>query len=170
MKFKQQFEPLDTQQHLVKDFDCTKKSMNDFLIKFAAKHAKQGISTTMVLTGDDNNLSKLPIAAYYTLGISTVYKQEIPSSSLPNYPIPVTLLARLAVDIHYQKQNLGTKTLIYALRHAVKLNDQGLKTHGLILDVLDDEALRFYKQFNFFQEFPGNAMKLFVSMQTLQKI
>lgn len=124
----------------------------------------------MVLLVEDANLQKLPIVAYYTLGISTVYRDKIPSSNLPTYPIPLTLLARLAIDVKYQKQNLGTKSLIYALRHALKLNDQGLKTHGLILDVLDDEALCFYKKFNFFQEFPGNPLKLFVSIQELRKL
>ncbi|MDR3501375.1 MAG: GNAT family N-acetyltransferase [Legionella sp.] len=170
MKLKQEFVALDSSKHLIKNFDCTKKTMNDFLVKFAIKHAKQGISTTMVLTVDDPSLQKLPVVAYYTLGISSIYRDEIPSSSLPTYPIPLTLLARLAIDVHYQQQSLGRKSLIYALRHVVKLNDLGLKTHGLMLDVLDDEALSFYKKFNFFQEFPGNPMKLFVSMQELRKI
>ena len=170
MKLSQEFVPLDPNKHLIKDFDCSKKTMNDFLVRFAAKHAKLGVSTTMVLSIDDTNSNKLPVVAYYTLGISTVYKNELPSPSLPTYPIPLTLLARLAIDINYQKQNLGTKSLIYALRHAVQLNEQGLKTHGLILDVLDDEALSFYKKFNFFQEVPGNSMKLFVSMNELKNI
>ncbi len=169
MKFSQEFEPLNPNKHLIKEFDCTKKVMNDFLVRFAAKHAKQGISTTMVLTVDDSSLLK-PIAAYYTLGISTAHRNEIPSSSLPTYPIPLTLLARLAIDVKYQHQKLGTKSLIFALRHAVKLYEQGLKTHGLVLEILDEEALLFYKKFNFFQEFTTNPTKLFVSMNELKKI
>lgn len=169
LQLAQEFVPLDPSQHLINKFDCSKKVMNDFLIKYAAKHARQGLSTTMVLAVEEP-IEKTPIAAYYTLAISTVYREEIPSSALPKYPIPVTLLARLAVDVNFQGINLGKKSLIYALRHAARLNTQGLKTHGLVLEILDDQALSFYQKFNFFQEVPGNPMKLFVSMNELRKI
>lgn len=170
MSLNQQFVPLNPSEHLIRNFDCKKEGMNEFLVKYAAKHAKQGISTTMVLAVHDTILTKLPIAAYYTLALSTVHREAIPYSGLPTYPIPVTLLARLAVDVNFQGNNLGKKSLIYALRHSVRLNNQGLPTQGLVLDVLDAEALSFYKTFNFFQECTDNPMKLYVSMKELQKI
>jgi hypothetical protein len=170
MIFNQEFFQLNPKEHLIKNFDCKKKSINEFLIKYAAKHASKGISTTMVLTISDSGLVKLPVAAYYTLALSTIHRESIPCAGLSSYPIPVTLLARLAVDTNYQGKNLGKKSLIYALRHSVRLKNQGLPSQGLVLDVLDAEALLFYKTFNFFQECTDNPMKLYISMNELQKI
>ncbi|OYQ77512.1 GNAT family N-acetyltransferase [Wohlfahrtiimonas chitiniclastica] len=171
MKLQQSFVPIDKSLHLIKSFNCGKSSMNEFLSRFAIKHAQLGLSKTFVLTVDDPMLDKLPIAAYYTLGISTVYRQDLPvSTSLPRYPMPVALLARLAIDNNFQRRNLGTKTLIYALRHAVKLCDYGLPAVGLVLDVLDEDALKFYQKFDFFKPLTNDPMRLFVSMESLRHI
>lgn len=170
MRFSQAFEPLNTHQHAVKSFDCGKTEMNQFLKKFASKHAKQGISKTMVLTSLEPDVARQTVVAYYTLSITTVYRKSFPTQSLPRYPIPVTLLARLAIDTRFQKQKLGTKTLIYALRHAAQLNELGLTTYGLVLDVLDEEALAFYNTFHFFLPLSDDPMRLFLSMHELKKI
>ncbi len=145
--------------------------MNLFLSRFAVKHGKQGLSRTFVLPERSTSKGKIPIAAYYTLAASTIYRAEIPAKeSLPRYPLPMVLLARLAVDLKHQGKGLGEKSLIYALRHAVRLCDKGLSAHGLILDVLDEEALRFYQRFNFFHSLSNDPMKLFVQMNALRKI
>ena len=170
MKLHQKFIPINKAEHLIKTFDCGKPDMNFFLSRFAIKHAKLGLSKTFVLPIDEDS-NKKPIAAYYTLAISTINRQDIPTQqSLPHYPIPVTILARLAVDIKFQGKHIGEKTLIYALRHTVRLCDEGLPTYGLILDVLDDNALKFYQRFNFFHNLTDNPMRLFVPLNSLRKI
>ena len=167
----QSFVPINKTEHLIKSFDCGKPEMNLFLSRFAIKHAKLGLSRTLVLPEVSTLPSKTPIAAYYTLAAATVSQQRIPvEHSLPRYPLPVALLARLAVDLQYQGKRLGEKTLIYALRHAVRLCDEGLPAVGLILDVLDEDALRFYQRFDFFHCFTDDPMRLFVSMNVLRKI
>lgn len=168
MKLSQKFCAVDNSKHLIKNFDCGKKDMNQFLSRFAIKHAKLGLSRTMVLTIDDNK-DKKQVAAYYTIAASNVIRKTIPTTqSLQHYPIPIALLARLAVDINFQGNKLGEKALIYALRHSVRLCDRGLPAYGLVLDVLDNEALGFYKKFNFFQPFSDNPMRLFVPMNKLR--
>lgn len=170
MKVNSDFEPVDNKKHLIKEFDCGRECMNTFLQRFAVKHAKKGLSRTMVLTIDEPCLVKRKIVAYYTLSLSTVHRKSIPASGLPVYPIPVTLLARLAIDRNLQGKKLGSKVLIYALRHTVRLCDAGMPTFGLVIDVLDDEALKFYRSFNFFYEFTENPKKLFVPMSDLRQI
>lgn len=171
MKLSQAFEPVNKKEHLVKSFDCGKQAMNTFLHRFAIKHAKLGLSRTLVLPVDDPDAAIKKIAAYYTLAASTVTKEEIPTQqSLPQYPLPVALLARLAVDINFQGERLGEKSLIYALRHVTRLCDEGLPVFGLILDVLDEDALKFYQRFNFFHRFTDDPMRLFASMKLLRKI
>jgi len=144
--------------------------MNDFLARHAIKHMKDGLSRTWVLP-DDQPSGKAKIVAYYTLTMATVSREEIPASvSLPKYPIPTVLLAKLAVDVQYIKRGIGKKMLIVALRKAVELSDKGLSAHALILDVLDDEALSFYKKFDDFKSFTNDPMRLFVPMSVLRKI
>ena len=170
-KLAQKFVALDKSKHSVKDFDCGKKDMNQFLSRFAIKHAKLGLSRTMVLTLDEKKIDKAQVIAYYTIAASNVVKQSIPTDqSLPHYPIPIALLARLAVDINFQGNYLGEKMLIYALRHVLRLCDRGLPAYGLVLDILDTEALKFYQKFNFFHEFSDNPMRLFVPMAVLRRL
>ena len=170
MSLEQAFVAVNKAQHHLKGFDCGKPTMNNFLSKFAEKHSKLGLSRTYVLP-EATQTEKAPIAAYFTLTTSSVTKEEIPvKQSLPQYPLPVVLIARLAVDIRYKGTGLGAKTLIYALRETVALSKAGLPAYGLILDVLDAEALGFYQHFGLFDSFTDDPMRLFVSMKTLEQI
>jgi hypothetical protein len=170
LPLEQAFVAANKAQHHLKGFDCGKPSMNNFLSKFAEKHSKLGLSRTYVLA-EAIQAEKAPIAAYFTLTTSSVTQEEIPAKqSLPQYPLPVVLIARLAVDIRHKGTGLGGKTLIYALREAVALSKAGLPAYGLILDVLDAEALGFYQHFELFEPFTDNPMRLFVSMKTLEQI
>jgi len=148
--------------------------MDEFLARYALKHRKLGISSTWVLPvtlAESATKKKALISAYFTLSSATVLREEIPfKSSLPAYPLPVVLLARLAVNIEYQGQGLGEKTLITALRQSVGLTEQGLPAIGLILDVLDQPAYAFYAHYKLFEPFIGNANRLFVPMHVLIKI
>jgi GNAT superfamily N-acetyltransferase len=146
--------------------------MNTFLARYAAKNMGLGLSSTWVLPAEERVEGvKTPIAAYYTLASSTVAKVEIPTdTNLPNYPVPVVLLARLAVDRAYQGKSYGEKTLVSALRHSVELTDRGLPAIGLILDILDEDAKAFYDKFDLFSPFTDDPMRLFVPMNVLRQI
>jgi hypothetical protein len=171
LTIRQIFEPINKAKQDIKAFDCGKDSMNIFLKRYGVKHSKLGLSQTYVLTSDQLNNNKAQIVSYFTLAGSTVLRDSLSTStSLPAYPIPVIILARLAVDINFQKKNIGKKALISALRKACELSNNGLSAYGLILDVLDAEALAFYKKFNFFHQLTDNSMKLFVGMKNLQVI
>ena len=167
------FALLDIQRHDIKNFDCGKPDMNQFLSRYADKNRTLGISSTWVLP--EKNAPEAPqkaiIRAYFTLAYSTVSREQIPTDKkLPAYPVPVVLLARLAVNKSFQGQNLGKKTLISALRQCVNLTDNSLPVLGVVLDILDDDALGFYQKFNLFQSFTNDPMRLFVPMNVLRQI
>ncbi len=173
MTFARQFVLLDPQQHDVKSFDCGKPDMNVFLSRYADKNKKLGLSATWILAKQQpqEDTKKALIGAYYTLASTTVSREQIPTDkNLPAYPVPVVLLARLAVNRCFQKQGLGEKTLVSALRQSVYLTDKGLPALGVVLDVLDNDALSFYQQFEVFQTFTDDPMRLFVSMNVLRKL
>lgn len=156
----------------VKAFDCGKPDMNSYLARFAAKNIGLKLSMTWILPAEEVVPGeKTSIAAYYTLASCTVSREEIPTDKrLPGYPVPVVLLARLAVDQRFQGQRLGEKTLVSALRHSVTLTQRGLPAMGLILDVLDEDALAFYQRFELFQPFTEDPMRLFVPMKVVEQI
>lgn len=168
-----QFVLLDPKQHDVKNFDCGKSEMNLFLNRYADKNRKLGLSSTWVLPGNlpQGEVKKATIGAYYTLASTTVCREQIPTDKkLPAYPVPVVLLARLAVNGRFQKRGLGGKTLVGALRQCVSLTDRGLPALGVILDVLDNDALGFYQRFDVFQPITDEPMRLFVPMNVLRQI
>lgn len=165
------FVPLDKSKHDLKSFDCGVQSMNEYLSRFASNHQKKRLNATFVLDSDVIINNKAQIAAYYTLANSAVEKQKVPiETSLPNYAIPVILLARLAVSQSYQGQSIGSKALVYALRHAHRISETGLPSLGLVLDVLNEDALKFYQQFEFFKVMSDEPRRLFVSMASLGEL
>jgi GNAT superfamily N-acetyltransferase len=166
----QDFVNADKNLHDLKTFDCGNATMDEFLGRYALKHSKLGLSRTYVLA-EEETANKASVAVYYTLAAATVTRAEIPiTQSLPTYPIPVVMLARLAVDQRYQGKGLGAKALVYALRQAANLSHSGLPAYGLILDVIDEQALKFYQHFDLFKPFTEDPMRLFVSMKTLEQI
>lgn len=172
MALQQGFLALDPAGHDVKGFDCGKPVMNEFISRYASKNARLGLSATWVLVDEaTSHTGKHPVAAYFTLASATVHRENIPTDkNLPGYPVPVILLARLAIDHRHQGQGLGAKTLVSALRRAIQVTDQGLPALGVILDVLDKDALAFYQRFELFEPFTDDPMRLFAPMQVLRKI
>ena len=172
MAIQQEFVALKLSHFDVKAFDCGKPEMNQYLARFAVKNMGLNLSMTWVLPGEEMIPDqKTSIAAYYTLASCTVTREEIPTGQrLPGYPVPVVLLARLAVDLHFQGQRVGEKSLISALRHSVTLTERGLPAIGFILDVIDEDALAFYQKFDLFEPFTDNPMRLFVPMNVVQQI
>lgn len=144
--------------------------MDSFLGRYTARNMRLGISRTWVLPVDGEQ-AKAEVAAYFTLASSTVRREDIPSKvNLPGYPVPVVLLARQAVSKQFQRQRLGEKTLISALRMAAELSRNGLAAIGLVLDVLDDEAPGFNQSYEIFGPFSDDPRRLFVPIRVLEQI
>ena len=173
MAFSQEFVIVDKARHDLKNFNCGKPDMDTYLARFAVKNMQLGLSRTWVLptVNENSAVQKTRVAAYYSLASSMLDRESLPTDkNLPGYPVSVVLLARLAVDKIFSGQRLGEKTLITALRKAVELTDTGLPALGVVLDVLDEDALRFYQHYEMFEPFTDDPMRLFVSMNTLKQI
>jgi GNAT superfamily N-acetyltransferase len=166
------FVELDKHLHNRKSFDCGQAELNEFLTSSAARHREAGISRTMVLPADDTN-EPLGICAYYTLSHTEIKRDTLPAAlakKLPRYPIPVILIAQLAVHSAAQGTGLGKATLICALEHALKIN-QHLPSFALVVDALNDDIQTFYQQYGFQILYRHQQrMRLFLPMSTIAQL
>ena len=105
-----EFVELDKSVHDRLSFDCGEVELNEFIQKRAVKHMEAGISTTMVLPASESlPNSRYPICAFYTITASDIDRETLPTSlrsKFPLYPIPVLLIAQMAVHLECQKQGL----------------------------------------------------------------
>ena len=168
-------ELLDKSKHDIKNFDCSQKEMNAFLKQFAVKNQNLKISKSWAVFAEQNltDKKKAEIIGYFTLTAQTIEPElleELEKDKFPKYPLPITLLARLAVDVKFQNQGFGEKILFLALRKAAELCNSGLATYGVVLDVLDDRALKFYQKFEFFKKLDVLGKRLYVSMNAIEDL
>lgn len=164
------FVELDKELHDRKSFDCGEQALNSFLQEFAARHRAAGISKTMVLPGAENSAE---ICAFYTLSHTEIERQSLPKAlakKLPHYPIPVMLIAQLAVHRAAQGQGLGKITLIRALKHCLDIH-RHLPSYAVVVDALQKEVEGFYLQYGFRQlEQDSGLIRLFLPMKTVAQL
>ena len=161
------FVELNKGVHDRNEFDCGNASLNEFLRTQAAKHRTIGISRTMVLSSTTTAEQGLyPIEAYYTTSIATIERATLPKGNkLPPYPVPVLLIARLAIAENKKGQGLGKITLIRALEHLLSIS-QSTSAVAVVVDPIDANADAFYRHFGFL-DLNDQASRLYIPMQTV---
>jgi GNAT superfamily N-acetyltransferase len=150
-------------EHLLDPFECGKPSLDDWLKRYALANQKLDSSQTYVV--QRNSI----VVGYYSLTVGSVSKKEAPSRigrGMPNYPIGVILLARLAVDHRERGAGLGGALLKDALTRCVSAADS-VGARAVVVDALDEEARSFYEHFNF-GRCPGNDLRLMLKIQDLR--
>lgn len=128
-------------------FSCGKPPLDEFIRSRVSQYEKRRLGKTYVavLRGDKR------VIGYYTLAAGAVAFEHIPTAAsrkLPKHPVPVVLLARLAVDQSAQGQKLGEGLLLDALQRVVDLAG-GLGIHAVEVDAIDSHAARFYHKYGF---------------------
>ena len=171
MKYSNEFAELDKAIHDRISFDCGESELNDFIQKYAAKHMEAGISTTMVLSASELLPDgKYPICAFYTIAPSAINRESLPESrkkKLPHYPVPVFLIAQMAVRNDCKGQGLGKITLIKALEYLWEINKR-MKAYAVIVDCLNEAAETFYLKYGFeVMEKTEGKTRMFLPMHTV---
>lgn len=148
--------------HQRKQFDCGDASLNGYLQHYARQNVKHRINKVFVAT--DIDFTQI-ILGYYTLSAGSIRAGDLPPAHkrrLPNYPVPVALLGRLAVDKHYQGQHLGAILLADAIQR-VEQASEVLAVYSVVVDALNPSAAEFYQRFGFIA-FPEQPLKLFLPL------
>ena len=157
--------PLDS-SHNKENFDCGKPLLDDYLHKQAKQDVKRRLSACFVLP-DENE-----IKGYYTLSTASVERRLLPQEIIKKLPpsyndLPTILLGRLAVSKSYQGQGLGEMMLMDALKRSYFISGQ-VGSMAVIVDPLDEEAVKFYEKYDFIL-LPDSG-KMFLPMATIAQL
>lgn len=132
-------------RHQTEAFDCGKPVLNEWVRRYAQQAQTSGTAKTFVVTDDDQ------VAGYYSLTVGQVDNMEAPHrirKGTGRHPIPVVLLARLAVSIQYQGVGVGSSLLLDAIHRTMMIAEQaGIR--ALLTHPIDEEATKFYMRFGF---------------------
>lgn len=145
--------------HGLEGFSCGEPSLDDWLRRRALLNQTTGASRAFVVTDESGQ-----VLAYYALAAGAVSHQDSPGSVRRNMPdpVPVMVLARLAVDKRLQGQQVGGALLQDALRRAVSVA-QNIGVRALLVHALNDRARQFYSHYGFVQS-PANPMTLMLPL------
>lgn len=152
--------------HEVDAFDCGKEPLDRFLQRHALVNQKAGSAQTYVMCRGEQR-----VAGYYSLAVGAVEHADAPGrvgKGLARHPIPVMLLARLAIDRAEQGKGLGKALLKDALLRTAQAADiAGIR--AMLVHAKDDEARAWYEQFDF-EPSPTDPYHLFLLMKDLRAI
>jgi GNAT superfamily N-acetyltransferase len=134
-----------TRTHAVDGFDCGTPALNRFLERYALQSQQADASRTYVA------LDGTEVIGFYTLVVGEVAHADAPArivKGLAKYPVPVVVLARLAVSHARHGQGIGAGLLKDALVRIVAAADHaGIR--AVAVHAKDDVARAFYERFHF---------------------
>ena len=147
-----------TAAHRVEAFDCGEAELNDWLKRRAFANHLSGASRTFVVADEGGT-----VCGYYALAtpptISTGFSATAAGAvahgmatgavrrNMPD-PVPVLVLARLAVDRRAQGQKLGAALLQDAVRRATGVSREA-GVRALLVHALHERACAFYQYYGF---------------------
>ncbi len=108
------------------------------------------------------------MVAYYGLAVGSVERAMAPGKLRRNAPdpIPVAIIARLAVDRRYGKRGLGASLLADAFRRILAAADH-VGIAAVLVHAKDDAARDFYKACAAFIVYPAESRTLFLPIETI---
>jgi len=151
--------------HILEGFDCGKEPLNKFLIRNALQNQQSNASQTYLAVATDR------IIGYHTLVVGEIAyadASERLKKGLSRHPVPIMLIARLAVCRDWQGRGVGPALLKDALLRTLQAADiAGIRAFGV--HAKDDEARAFYEHFDFAAS-PTDPMHLFLLLKDIKTL
>ncbi len=148
----------------VDHFDCGYEDLNRYISRFALANQSAGSAQTYVAIAADK------VVGYYSLAVGAVAHSQAPArvtKGLARHPVPIMLLARLAVDTSAKGKGLGVALLHDALARTLQAADiAGIR--AVIVHAKDDGARRFYEHSDF-DPSPTDSYHLYLLIKDLRK-
>lgn len=131
--------------HAVEEFTCGEPALDRFLARFALQAQQANSSQTYV------GVSGTTVVGFYTLVVGEVRHADAPRrivKGMPRHPVPLMVLARLAVHTQWQGRRIGAGLLLDALGRTLQVSDiAGLR--AIAVHAKDEPAAAFYRHFGF---------------------
>jgi len=157
-------EPLGA-EHRLDGFDCGKSALNDWLLHHARQAQGSGSARTFVVADDGR------VAGYFSLTVGQVDTLEAPErirQGMGRYPVPVVVLARLAVSRRDQGRGIGFGLLQDAIRRTTLIAEQaGIR--AMLTHPIDEDAAKFYTRFGFITS-PLREQQLLLLLKDAKKV
>jgi GNAT superfamily N-acetyltransferase len=149
----------------VDNFDCGQAALNQYLQRFAFANQKANSAQTYVSCKDGK------VLGFYSLAVGSVEPENAAPrvlKGMAHHPVPVMLLARLAVDQNHQGVGLGKALLKDALlRTAQAAGIAGIR--ALLVHAKDDTARQWYLNWEF-EPSETDPYHLFLLLKDLKSI
>ncbi len=149
--------------HTVEGFTCGEPELDRFLIRHAFQAQQMHSSQTYVALSDKT------VIGFYTIVVGEVRHVDAPDrvvKGMPRYPIPLLVLARLAVHSQWQGRGIGAGMLLDALGRVLQVADiVGIR--AMAVHAKDDSAAGFYRHFGFMSS-PTDSRHLFILVKDIQ--
>ena len=150
-------------EHPLEGFDCGKDALNTFLIRHALQSQQAGGSTTYLA------VDGAEVVGFYSLAVGQVEYADAAErliKGLARQPVPVMLLARLAIARARQGQRLGQGLLKDALLRTLQAAEiAGIR--AFVVHAKDEAARQFYERFDFAAS-PTDARHLFLLIKDIR--
>ena len=154
-------EPL-ADHHDFGDFCSGEASLDDWLKRRAHANQASGASRTYVVCEDKRAIG------YFALASGVVTVESAPGRfrrNMPN-PIPVAVLARLAVDRNWQGRGIG-RALFRDAAHRVAHAANAIGIRSIVVHAISEEAKNFYLALGF-DPSPSEPMTLMVTLSDVR--
>ena len=155
------------QHHNREDFSCGNEQLDRYFHFAVTQDKKRNIAIPYVIFDRESQ----KIIGYYTLSMKGVNLEQLPQSivkKLPKYPmVGAILIGRSAVASDYRGFSWGKLLIMDALYRSFVVS-QTTGCFAVIVNAIDDEAVRFYQRFEF-QLFPDQQYKLFRTMTNIAR-
>jgi GNAT superfamily N-acetyltransferase len=150
-----------TAAHHFDDFSCGEPILEEWFKRRAMANQVSGASRTFVVADQDGR-----VYGYYAMAAGAVSHHMATGGVRQNMPdpIPVMVLARLAVDRRAQGIILGGALLRDAVNRAVNVS-QNTGVRALLVHALHERAKSFYEHYGF-QASPFDPMALMLRLSS----
>jgi GNAT superfamily N-acetyltransferase len=145
--------------HDVTSFDCADSLLNDWLRRRALQNEQTGASRTYVVCMGDR------VIAYYALAVGAVSHENALGRVRRNMPdpVPVMVLARLAVDQEYGDRGIGSGLLRDAIIRTLQAAEiAGIR--AILVHAISNRAKEFYEKWGFASS-PVDPLTLMISLR-----
>jgi GNAT superfamily N-acetyltransferase len=143
--------------HETQGFDSGSTQIDNYIRHYALVNQEANIAQTWILQPK----GRLIVVGYYTLVTAEIARSDVAPvipESFPGYPIPCVRIAKLGVDIKYQRQGLGGLLVAHALRECKQVS-LSAGCYAVVVDAIDAGVVGFYTRCGFIP-IPNNPLML----------